>query len=333
MMLHGSKAEDFISDDMPRKAKGPSKFKLGWFLLFSILALGLTLAVSFGCSSVATTNLHVYSVRPAALLKGLARFSEEASGANSSSSSITEDLLSADFGIADLPDQYLFGISGLCRHWNQTDETKCQHHFPQLPSLLAAVLEDSGSPSVHDSWMELLTSTNISTPNRDLTHKHYVTAGAGLLITSIFWAFFTITFTLSRPKLLGYSILLDIVDAIIAVTAAIMWTIILNSEASALRAAAPGISPRMQDEVHKLGPGMAFLWALTWCKLMVTPLMMLLWILLALIPLFCCAAAVRDSDRVRVDIHHNSRGDVVGEWFNRKRHRELEGWPGEEFER
>ena len=106
------------------------KFKLAWFLVFSILGLGMTIAVSFSCISVATSNLYIYSIRPAALIEGLSNAPYTAGGASNSSSNSTKGLLTADFGIANLPDQYLFGISGLCRHWNQTNEISCQRRFP-----------------------------------------------------------------------------------------------------------------------------------------------------------------------------------------------------------
>jgi hypothetical protein len=45
--------------------------------------------------------------------------------------------------------------------------------------------------------------------------------------------------------------------------AAIMRVIILNSQGTALTAAAPGITPTLRDQILEAGPGWAFLWALT----------------------------------------------------------------------
>lgn len=319
---YGQKARDPISDVHRAERKKPNKFEIGWLLLFIILGLGLTLAVSFSCSSVATSNLHIYSIRPAALIQALAISSETTSEASNNSSITTKDLLTADFGIADfgvadLPDRYLFGISGLCRHWNRTGETKCQRHFPQVPSLLAAVLEDSGSASVNDSWTQLLTPTSTSSVDKTKIWKRYVTAAAGLLITSILWASGTIIFTLSfKPTQLKYSICLDIVDAIMAITAAIMWALVVTSQINALKAAVPGITPNLLDQIIAFGPGFAFLWALTLAKMLVTPLMMLVFLFFMLVlPLCCCAALLKDNDRVTVDVHHTHDLGMVEEQF------------------
>jgi hypothetical protein len=166
--------------------RSPNKFKLGWFLVFSILALGLTLAVSFSCSSIPTSNLHIYSIRPAALIQSLADSSRATDKTSNSTSNATKALSTADFGLADLPDQYLFGISGLYRHWNQTDETRCKRRFPQVPSLLDAVLEVFDSPSVQASWTKLLTSKDISTVEDISLWKRYVTAAGAHLIIQFF---------------------------------------------------------------------------------------------------------------------------------------------------
>lgn len=301
----------FSSTDTDGEGQGPSIFKLGWFFLFSFLALGLTVAVSFSCSSAATSNnLHLYSVRPAALIEGLTTPSKAAAVNGTmkrSSNNTTEDSSGADFGLASLPDRYLFGISGLCRHWNETDETRCKHRFPHVPSLLDAILEDSESPAVSDSWTRFLTSTHISTADQVSLWRRYVTAAAGLLVTSILWAFATIAFTLLLPKYLKYSVFLEVADAIMVITAAIMWTTIFNSQSDALRAAAPeDITPTMLKHILSGGPGLSMLWALTWCKLMVTPLMMLILLVIALLPVLCCFAAfAHDSDRIKVADHHD----------------------------
>lgn len=284
-------------------SKEPSKFDIIWFLLFSITALGLTLAVSFSCSTVATSNLHMHSVSPAALIQGLSSSSNTTRRSGNNISTTTKDLWTAKFGIADLPDQYLFGISGLCRHWNQTGETKCRYHFPQVPSLLEAVREDSGSSSIQDNWTQLLTHTKISNVEKNTLYRRFVTAAAGLLITSIFFAFGIITFTLFRPEHLKLSIFLDIVDAIMAIAAAIMWSNIETSQASALKAAAPEATRVMLDQMMRVGPGLGFIWGLAWCKILVTPVMMLVLLFIALVvPLICCAACLDDSQRV--EVHH-----------------------------
>jgi hypothetical protein len=303
---YGHKAQDVVSNDISPRRETPSKFKLGWFLLFSILALGLTIAVSFSCSTVATSNLYMYSIRPGVLIQGLADSSNTTSRSNNSSSNTTNHLSPADFGLANLPDQYLFGISGLCRRWDRTDVTKCQYHFPQDPSLLAAVLQDSPSPLVREHWTQLLTSPNTSPPHKTTPWARYATAASALLITSILWALGTILFTLLQPHHLTYSICLDIVDFVIALAAVILWSIITSQQTNALKAAiTPGLtSNKMLNQTFGLGPGFACLWGLAWCKAMVTPIMLLLFLFVTLVlPLLCCAACLDDErDKVKVEL-------------------------------
>lgn len=136
-----------------------------------------------------------------------------------------------------------------------------------------------------------------------MLYRRFVTAAAGLLVASIFFAFGIITFTLFRPEHLKLSIFLDIVDAIMAITAAIMWSNIEISQASALKAAAPEATRVMLDQMIRVGPGLGCIWGLAWCKILVTPVMMLVLLFIALVvPLKCCTACFDDS--LRVEVHH-----------------------------
>jgi hypothetical protein len=261
------------------------------------------------------------SVRPATLIQGGSRHSgarkstithgNEDPAFNNGTQQEELSKEDLDFGIDRLPDRYLFGISGVCRQWaggtKDNTTTTCKRRFPQVPSLLDAVLEDADSTTVRDYWTRVLTSAKAATEKRVMLWKRLVTAAAGVLITSILWAVAVIVFTLILPQYFFCSLILAIFDADMAVTVAILWTAVGNLQSNALKAAAQEITGKaVRGQVVDAGLGVGILWGLGLCKLMVTPLMTLILFLVALLPVFsCCAALAGISDRVKFEVYHS----------------------------
>lgn len=325
----GIKVQGHHSDSSDTAAasrrKQPSKWQLGWFFLFSLCALGLTLALSFSCSSVTTSSLRIYSIRPARLIQpeestnnvgewtnNLDKLNRDRG--NRSAPNASNEFSPGDFGLQRLPDRYLFGISGMCRQWTGSAETNtnttttttnitCNRHFPQVPSLLQAVLEDAGSATARDSWKRLLTSKNTETEKHVALWKRLVSAAGAMLIMSIFWAVGLMAFTAIKPQYFMYTFFLAIVDAVMALTAAVLWTTVGNLQSGPLGAAMQEMTSRGPARILEEGLGIRLLWALVLCKLVVTPLMALILFLLALASVYCCCAAVAggsDKKEVRV---------------------------------
>lgn len=324
--LEGQKAQGHYSDNSDTATasgrKPPKKWQLAWFYLFSLCGLGLTLALSFSCSSVATSSLPIYSIRPAKLIQpehppdnvvgdwtdSLAEWNRDpSSNQYLPSNSTTQRFSPEDFSLQTLPDRYLFGISGLCRQWSGSAENNnnnthitCTRHFPQVPSLLQAILEDADTATARDSWRRLLTSHNTETEPQVAQWQRLVRAAAAMLILSIFWAVALIGFTALKPEFFHWTFYLAIVDAVLALTAAVLWTVVGNLQSRPLQAVMLEMTGRDSVKIVEQGLAIGLLWALVLCKLVVTPLMALIVFLVALALVWCCCCVVAgggESDR------------------------------------
>jgi hypothetical protein len=76
--------------------------------------------------------------------------------------------------------------------------------------------------------------------------------------------------------------------------AAVMWAIILSNQRSG---ASAGVGTIAQQHIQPavMGPGLSLLRGAALCKLMVTPLMMAIMILITCLPLLCCCACFVDD--------------------------------------
>jgi len=144
--------------------------------------------------------------------------------------------LTQDAFIRPLPTFYYIGISGTCR-WNEsTNLQTCRHNFPQLADFLRLVSQDIGSTnsSQYNTWAALLNIGWSMEKNRPMWTSLAAAAGA-MLILSVIVSLIIICFTCynlkdaeSRDWLLTHglriSIGIDLVDAMLVLVAASLWT-------------------------------------------------------------------------------------------------------------
>jgi hypothetical protein len=252
--------------------------------LSSVVSLGISIAVAFSCISTATSYMYIVSLNPGEVLQNLD------TGLYGTSS-------------VGLPSRYMFGISGkttankplnrltrtgICRDWEfegRDVKMQCVRNFPQQLNLLSLIQADTQDQNSSDykKWIQVLsTKKMISDQNAWNT---YTQAAAALLILSIFWVVATIALMFAVKSLYPLIIaILDMLDAILMLTAASLWT------AAVVQAGQDYKAPRMFDTYGtiNIGPGLWLLWAICIAKLCVIPAIAL--VLFLLIPGVCLIA-------------------------------------------
>jgi len=144
--------------------------------------------------------------------------------------------LTQDAFVRPLPTFYYIGISGTCR-WNESNNQQtCRHTFPQQADFLSLVGQDIGSTnsSQYNTWASLLNIGWSMEKNRPVWIS-LAAAAAALLVMSVVLSLIIIGFTCynlknheSRDWLLTHGlrifIALDLVDAILVLISASLWT-------------------------------------------------------------------------------------------------------------
>jgi hypothetical protein len=206
-----------------------------------------------------------------------------------------------------LPTRYLFGVSGecwinqsrtltihirvgVCRDWNdyyEDNEPKiCTSKFPQQFNLLSVVqadIQDQNS-SQYQVFTQVLSTYKIITDQN--TWNSFTQAAAALLVLSIIWAFATIAIMLAVPRKSypRYITIISLLDAVLMLTAAALWTSAINQAASDYQASGE-FNPY---GTINLGPGFWLLWVVCIAKLCIMPAIAL--ILFILTPSIFCIA-------------------------------------------
>jgi hypothetical protein len=186
-----------------------------------------------------------------------------------------------------LPRRYLFGISGrttmdkplnrltrtgVCREWtdfdSNNDTMQCVRSFPQQLNLLSLVQADIQDPnsSEYITWTQVLSTEKLLSDQE--TWNSYTQAAAALLILSIFWVVATIALMFAVESVYPWKIaVLDMLDAILIVIAAGLWT------AAVVQVGQDYEAPRMFDTYGtiNIGPGIWLLWTICIAKICVIP--------------------------------------------------------------
>jgi hypothetical protein len=230
---------------------------LAWFLFCVIVSLAFTFAALVGCASGSTSWQYMLSISPPLLVTDLITAAYGRSDAYLPSN-ITK--LTQDAFVRPLPTFYYIGVSGTCR-WNETANLQiCGYNFPQRADFLRLVSQDIGSTnsSQYNTWATLLNVGWSMEKNRQMWTS-LAAAAAALLILSIILSFSIIFFTCynlrgeSRDWLLRgglrISIGLSLVDALLVLVAASLWTHMRLSV----------IDGRDENSISS-GPGLWLLW-------------------------------------------------------------------------
>ncbi|KAJ7204714.1 hypothetical protein GGX14DRAFT_398064 [Mycena pura] len=255
---------------------------VAWFTFFSLGSAALTLTALFGCYSMATSNLHIIGMEPYTIYDAClaSLFARNSSMVNETS------LPSSEFFRNPLPWKYEVGITGVCRVFNSTDvsspsvtfQTECkrQLHPPlDLLHLIAQDLPNGTAGSQYQNWENLL---NKAVPGfQDKTSKvstraHLLVASSALLILSIIWTFTLIVATIFIDRMYPHcTVVLDILDALLVLGAAAMWTAVAGPVQDAYTFNGQAGIPQGVN----IGPAFWVLWAIGFAKLVVTPMMMI----------------------------------------------------------
>ena len=181
--------------------KDPSIFKFIWFFVFGLFTPGMTLAVSFSCSSTAMNSLHFMLVRPATLIQ---RGSRHCGARNSTITHGNEDPAfdngkqqeefskeDLDSGVDRVPAWYSFGIleyvgSGLPER-NKTPQPHASAAFHKFRPFWTPCSRTPNSTTVRDNRTRVLTPAKAGIEKGVMLCKRLITVAAGLLITSILW--------------------------------------------------------------------------------------------------------------------------------------------------
>jgi len=276
---------------------------VAWFTFFSLGSAALTLTALFGCYSIATSNLHIVGMEPYTIYDAslASLFAGNSSVFNKTS------LPSSEFFGNPLPWKYEVGIAGVCRVFNSTavsspsvtyrTECKRQLHPPlDLLHLIAQDLPNGTAASQYQNWENLL---NKAVPGfQDNTSKvskraHLLIASSALLILSIIWTFALVIATIFNESMYPHcTVALDILDAILVLGAAGMWTAVAGAVQDAYTFDGQADIPQGVT----IGPAFWVLWAIGFAKLVVTPMMMIalikatalftLWVIK--VTLLCC---------------------------------------------
>jgi len=248
----------------------PTVGTLLWSAFFLVVSIATSIAVVSGCKSVTTATTYMVSLNPDAVLGNLHH-----SPINGTT--------------VQLPTRYMFGVSGVCREWKdfEGNDTKiCTSNFPQQFNLLSVVqadIQDKNS-SQYQVFSQVLSSDNILADQE--AWNTFTHGAAALLVLSIIWAFTTIAIMLAVPRKSypRYITIISLLDAVMMLTAAGLWTSAINQASSDYRA------PREFDTYGTINPGPGFwlLWTVCVAKLCVMPAIAL--ILFILGPSICCIA-------------------------------------------
>jgi hypothetical protein len=157
--------------------------------------------------------------------------------------------------------------TGVCRWSNITNAGACHYGFPQRIDILQLIGQDIGSTNStqYSAWALLLDLGSSTETNRPQWNS-FAQAAAAMLILSVMWNAGTLVLaarSLQREKL-RCLVLLDLVDAVFVLVAAILWTYmywyVTNGTSNSLG----------------VGPGIVLLWLAFVAKLCVTKEMVLI---------------------------------------------------------
>jgi len=265
---------------MPKR----TKFLVAWFSFFGLGAIALTLIALFGCYSTATSNFYIIRMEPYSIydasVSSLLRKSPAAKNLNSTN---VTSIPSSDFFTNPLPWRYEVGIAGVCRVFNSTYlsspsvtfKTECQPQLhPPLDLLyfISQDVRDGISSSQYKNWENLLNEAVPGIQDNAVTaarRARLLVASSILLILSIIWSLALIIATAWIERMYPrWSLSLDVLDALLVITASVMWTVVATQVQNAYTFT---VSPVGVDT----GPGFSVLWAIGVAKLVVTPMMMI----------------------------------------------------------
>lgn len=145
---------------------------------------------------------------------------------------------------------------------------QCVRSFPQQLNLLSLVQVDitDHNSSAYRNWIQVLDYGNLAS-DQD-SWNGCTQAAAALLILSIFWVALTIAMTLASRKFYPGKILtLSLLDAVLVLIAAALWT-------AAVSEAAQDYKSSRQYGTNSgvtMGPGIWLLWAICVAKICVIP--------------------------------------------------------------
>jgi len=229
-----------------------------WSAFFCSAYLGLSLAVIFSCHSSQTSDLNLLSVRSLPLMQNLF------------SAMFANDTLLAQLLAEALPDEYLLGITGLCRRWEVSNLVDCLPAFPQNSDILTTALQELNSTSGGgDAEMKLLLWASSTYDAKQSLWKALGIASSVLLITSIIWMSCVAIYIWFLPQRFNLSMVLIVMNMVLALGAAGIWTGMALDEAFTFDS--PPASAQGLSHSTSLGPGFYLLWVVAACTLLVTP--------------------------------------------------------------
>ena len=148
---------------------------------------------------------------------------------------------------------------------------------------MQADIQDKNS-SQYQIFTQVLSADNILADQA--TWNSFTQAAAALLVLSIIWAFATIALMLAVPRKSypRYITIISLLDAVMMLVAAALWTSAIN------QATSDYMAPREFDTYGTINPGPGFwlLWIVCIAKLCVMPAIALILFILA--PSICCIA-------------------------------------------
>lgn len=231
-------------------------------------AFGLALAALLSCISPTTTELHLFSMRTLPL-KGLSTnsvlngTSKDGVGVNLYRRDTATNI---SYGI---PDEYLLGISGVCRIYysasNATTTTTCSKSLFHENDILSLIRADSGTralgPSIYDTSVEQFRWNAIAKSGSVLLIVATVcTAALAFLVQFDFLPFWALAILMA-------------LNAFFAFASASLWTTMVVNQAFSYSAL---IAPTATDAGHAaaFGAGFYVIWVYFLCTLALTPLML-----------------------------------------------------------
>jgi hypothetical protein len=180
------------------------------------------------------------------------------------------DTILAQFLAEALPDEYLLGITGLCRRWEVSNIVSCLPAFPQNSDILTTLLEDLNSTSAGDELgLQLLSWVSSTYNGKQSLWTDLGIASSVLIIASIIWMSSVAIYIWFLPQRFNLSVVLILMNMVLALGAASIWTWMAVDQAFTFNSPpAPG-----QDLSYStsMGPGFYLLWGFAACTLLVTP--------------------------------------------------------------
>ncbi|OCK78687.1 hypothetical protein K432DRAFT_427088 [Lepidopterella palustris CBS 459.81] len=187
----------------------PSPIGTIGFLTYIVGALGavaLSITLLISCTSPTTDTVSIAKVNITQVLYELGTFilpngSVTSTAQIFTSSSIPSEWTNA-FALNVLPEEYLFGIGGLCRQTNNIT-TSCSKKLGLPAYVLSAVEFDlSGNPNLTDAldnWSTLINTAKLN-DNTSLAHASAYLLIAGLVVTIILLFLAVAVYFLKREK-------------------------------------------------------------------------------------------------------------------------------------